>query len=68
MTKAQKIAKHAFREPGSNHGIGRKKCAVCFGKWREDGAKEESKPPLYPVGYKKCCPTCRTPLTPFIPF
>jgi len=60
--KAWEIAKKAEAEH-KNSGNAKKRCELCFSRWRASGSKEEDKPPVYPADFNGRCPDCGSKLS-----
>jgi len=70
LQEAYAVAEEAWRKCSKEKsGISRRRCPLCFDKWRKDGSKPEDRPPVYPCDFQGKCPSCGGELShPSIPF
>ncbi len=68
IEETRKLAEDAWKKFKGN-GIARKKCSLCFEKWKANGRVPEEKPPFFPPDFEGPCPRCGNSFQhPSIPF
>jgi len=67
-SKVWEIANEAWRESKLKNGKVKKKCVICFNKWKDGGSIPGETPPLFPLDFNRPCPTCGSELKNSFPF